>query len=429
MRRVLTWLLVAAAAIAVAWWVAELPGKVAISVAGLSFEASAPVAVLLGAITLVLLYFAIRAIGFVMFLPRRLRQWNAARHRRSGDAAVTRALVTLAAAEGRAARSASAKARRLLGDTPQTLLLAAEAARLDNDEDAAARIFQLMAERPDAAFLGLRGLFRQATARGDWTAAQQLARQAEAIQPGASWLRQARLELAARTGDWLPALGLAGPDAPLAALATAASGNALTADEGEKLARRAFRADPAFVPAALAYATRLRAAGREGKALEVLREAWTNAAHPALAELALAPVHDALGRVRAATGLVKQRPDHPESHLLLCRLSLAAGLTGEARRHAKAALATGAHDRRAFMLLADIEAGEGGNHTAAVEALRHAASAEPEPAWICGNCKAEQPQWHPACPACHAPASLVWGRRTSATPVLTADAPVPRLPS
>lgn len=416
MRRTLSVLLVAALVVAIAWWTADLPGRVALNVGGYNIETGAPVAAVLAAIVLILTFAIYRMIAGFLSVPGAWRFWRQRRRRQRGDAAVTRALVTLAAAEGGAARTAAAEARRMLGDTVQTLLLAAEAARQDGDETAAQKVYEAMVERSDAAFLGYRGLFRQALARGDWDEAKRLARAAEAIQPGTAWLRQVRLELAARTGDWAPALELAGPDVPLPVLAVAASTSAKSAEEGERLARRAFRADPAFVPAALAYAARLRGAGREGRCIEVLREAWTNMPHPALAELALRPIQDPLARARAGAGLVRARPEHPESHLLLGRLSLEAGIAGEARRHAKAAIAAGLDDRRAWLLLADIEDGIGGNLAAMRDALRHVPSADPEPAWHCASCHSEQPDWHPACPVCHATASLSWASRPRPVP-------------
>jgi HemY protein len=426
MRCVLGLLIAAGLVVAIAWWVVSLPGKVALSIAGLDIETSTSVALLLGAIALLALYILVRLIVLVLSWPRRIGRWRSQGRRAKGDAAVTRALVTLAATEGRAARSAAAKARRLLGDTPQTLLLAAEAARQDGDEAGAATIYELMAKRPDAAFLGLRGLFRQAMSKGDWSEAQRLSRDAQAIQPGAAWLRQARLELAARTGDWLPVLSLAGPDAPLAALAAAASDTATSAVEGERLARRAFHADPGFVPAALAYAKRLREAGREGRTLEVLREAWTNAPHPALAELALQTQDDAASRLQAGAGLVRQRAEHPESHLLLGRLSLQAGAFAEARRHARAAIASGLTDQRAWLLLADAEQAEGGDPHAVRDALRQATEAQPAPAWHCGVCHTDHADWHAACPNCHSPSSLAWGHPPRRAPLI-AHAPPPAL--
>src|SRR6185295_9129471 len=106
------------------------------------------------------------------------------------------------------------KARGLLGDTPQTLLLAAEAERLSGREEAAAETFRLLAGRSDARFLGLRGLLRQAMQKGDWAAAQALAREAEAVQPGAAWLREERAQLALQTRDWREALALSATEMP-----------------------------------------------------------------------------------------------------------------------------------------------------------------------------------------------------------------------
>ena len=49
-------------------------------------------------------------------------------------------------------------------------------------------------------------------------------------------------------------------------------------------ARQAFEADPALAPAAVAYATRLRDAGRARAAQDVLRRAWAARPHPSIAD-------------------------------------------------------------------------------------------------------------------------------------------------
>jgi uncharacterized protein HemY len=159
-------------------------------------------------------------LGALVRLPRtcaRLRQWR----RRHRDAALTRTLLALAAGETGDARREASRARRLLGDTPATLLLAAEAGRIAGRNDEAETAFRALADRRDAAFLGLRGLLRQAIERQDWTTATALARQAEAVEPGAAWLRRERFRLAVRAGEWSDALALADADAPKAALAVA----------------------------------------------------------------------------------------------------------------------------------------------------------------------------------------------------------------
>jgi HemY protein len=268
-----------------------------------------------------------------------------------------------------------------------------------------------MAGREDAAFLGLRGLFRQAMAREDWSGAAALARQAEAAYPGAAWLREERTELAVRIGDWGHALALAGPDSPRSAYATAAAESAVDPERGLALAKRAWRDDRGFAPAALGYATRLRAAGKEKAAFAVVAESWGEAPNPGLAAFALAPVHDKLARVAAATRLVEGSPEHAESHFLLARENFAAGLTGEARRHAEAARRAGMRQRRLYLLLGELAAAEG-NTEAQRDALLEAANAEPDPAWRCEACGAVHAAWHPACPSCHTPGRIAWGGPT-----------------
>jgi HemY protein len=116
--------------------------------------------------------------------------------------------------------------------------------------------------------------------------------------------------------------------------------------------------------------------------------------------------------VQAAERLVRPNADDPESHLLLARVSLGAGLTGEARRHAEAARAAGFNQRRVWALLADIAEADGGEteagRSAQRDALRHAAAADADPIWRCEACGAAQPAWHPVCPVCHTAGRIAW---------------------
>ena len=98
MRRILLVLLTAAVVLVVAWWLAGLPGRVTAEVGDFSFEASTPVVALGLALMFVVLYAVFRLLGALFRLPRFLRERQAARRRRTGDAAVTR---TSARAGGR----------------------------------------------------------------------------------------------------------------------------------------------------------------------------------------------------------------------------------------------------------------------------------------------------------------------------------------
>ncbi|SHJ95252.1 HemY protein [Roseomonas rosea] len=346
--------------------------------------------------------------------PARMRARREARHRRDGDAAVTRALVALAAGTPDQARLEIRRARNLLGDTPHTLLLTAEAERMAGRNDAANQAFRLLSQREDGKFLGLRGLLRDAMQREDWPAAQRLAREAEAAQPGAAWVREERAALALRTRDWKEALALS-PSEQLtghrrAALALAAAMQ--DPETASALEKQALSADPGFAPAALAVARRQAAEGSPRRAKSTLQAAWKVAPHPDLAEAYLADESDALARVKGAEALTHENRTHPESRLVLGRTALAAGLTGRARAELEALVSSGSADRRAYLAMVDMDAVELGDSAAgrAAEAkwLRAAAAAPAEPRWQCLSCGTTHAKWEPVCEECGTPGRIEW---------------------
>ena len=406
MRAVLGLTVLAAAAIALGWWVAGLPGTVSATIGDTTLSTSSPVALVLLALLFLVIYLVIRALAALIRLPRAARRGRMRRNRVRGNRAVTRALVALAASDPAEAQREADRSRRLLGDTPLTLLLAAQADRQAGREDAAARTFQQLAGRKDGAFLGLRGLMRQATAREDWAAADELARQAEAVRPGAQWLKEERQVLALRTGQWADALRLSGPKLR-APLAVAAAGTEPDPATALRYAKQAWAADPALAPAAIAYASKLRAVGKHGKANEVLRRSWATQPHPDVATEYMADLDDKQARFRAAAGLAQQNARHPESHLLQARTALDAGMTKEALRHIQAVRNAGLNQRRVWVLLADI-ADQGGHVSEAQDALRHVATADPDPFWRCAACGTAHGRWQPVCDACNTPGEIAW---------------------
>lgn len=430
MRTILKFILWAAVLLTIALGVAKLPGRMVIDAGPYSVEARDSVAV--GAV-LVLFVLLLALLWLLRAVSRILRYgstWRAGRRRKAGEDAVTRTLVALAAGEKADARREAARARALIGDTPQTLLLSAEAGRLSGHDEEAAVALRALAARKDSAFLGLRGLLAGAIARQDWTEAATLARQAEAAHPGASWLRAERAQLAIRAGNWAEAMGLAARPDQRPALAIGAALAESSPDRAEKLAREALKADPGFTPAVLAYAAQSRARGKEKRAQATLTDGWTRAPHPDLGAFALAAEDDKTRRVQLAAKLTAGQPDHLETHLLLARVALDADMTGEARRHLDAARSSGLNQRRLWLLFAELEEEERGGteqgRIAQRDALRRAATADPDPEWRCVSCHAPQPSWRAACPVCLTAGSLRWGTDPGhQTQTLTAIAPGP----
>ena len=417
MAGVLLFVLVAALCVTGAWWLAALPGSVSATVAGTTFETSAPVAIVAVAVLFLVLYAVVRLVAGLFSIPRGVGRRNRESRRRRGDEAVTRTLIALAGSDSAAARRAAGRSRKLLGDTPLTLLLAAHAGRQAGQEDEAQAIFRRLADRSDGRLLGLRGLMRQAMAREDWTAASAIARQADEANPGAGWFAEERKYVALRTGQWGEALRLSTPKRGVrggvedagarAALALAAAREETNEGDSLRLASQAWEAQPSLAPAAVAYAEGLRRAGKERSALDVLRRSWALQPHPDVSAAYLAPVSDRMGRLRAAQQLAAGNPAHPDTALLLARTALEAGLTGEARRYAETARKAGLTDRRLSVLLSDI-AETDGDANGAQEALRQLPGASAAPGWRCLACGTAHQAWHPVCEACSTTGRIAW---------------------
>jgi HemY protein len=423
MRRIILFLLVGGAIITAAWFLAGIPGHVSASIGTFSVETSTPIAILALIVLVIAILIVIRILRGIAGIPRTgadlRRRWRRTR----GESAVTRVLVALAAGEQTSARKESRRARQLLGESPQILLLVAEASRLSGREDEAEEAFRALTKQKDARFLGLRGLLRQAVDRRDWTQALTIAKQAEAAHPGTVWLRQQRAELALQTENWAEALELVGPDPKRPTYYIAAADASPDPTRAMNFAKQAWKQDPSFPPAALAYASRLRATGYEKRARSCIIEAWKCTPHPDLAAFLLAGEPDNLSRVQAAKRLVASNPTHPESRLLLARVALDAGLTGEARHQVEIAETEGFHQRRLCLLVAEIEEQERGDteagRLAQRNALRKAATADADPHWQCTNCRTDHIAWHPRCDACTSIGTIQW-----TTPVRSTNLPV-----
>ncbi len=421
MRKIIGFVVIAALVVAATWWLAGLPGQAVLHVADYTIATKTPVALVAVVLLLLLVYLAMRLHGGLRRLPRLLLDRRARRNRDSGDIAINRSLVALAAGDAPTARKEAQRALRLLGPTPQTLLHAAEAERLAGREDAAAVYFRQLAAHDQGAFLGLRGLFRQAVARQDWDEAALLAAQAEAKQPGKTWLRDTRLMLAARQSNWTQAAAIAEPGPAHAALSIAAAQASTSADDALRLAKQAWTeakalAPAALTPAALTYAGCLRNAGQERQAIEAVRETWQCAPHPDLVGFVIAPGADPVARLKLFTSFVQPRAAHPEVQLALARLSLEAGALGDAAYHLEAAEHGGLIDRRAGLLRADLARATQAPD-AERQALRNAAMAPLPPGWQCDACGTGYNAWHAVCENCHAVGRIAWGSDAGGTPL------------
>ncbi|HTQ71974.1 MAG TPA: heme biosynthesis HemY N-terminal domain-containing protein [Acidocella sp.] len=392
MWKALKFCVIAAIILALAWWVAALPGEVTASAGDYQINTSTPILLLLLVVLVGVLLILLRVLGGLRRAPGRFAGWRGGRRAQAGETALQRGLVAVAAGDAGGAKAAAVKARSLLGDTPFVQWLSAEAARLSGHEEQARLAFERLTHSKEMKFLGHQGLLRESLKAGR---ADEAARQAEAAEeayPGGSWTRRQRLALAVKEQNYAAALRLAQEPRERAALAVAAADAAATPKLALDFAKQAVKADPASPAAVAALAKALRKAGKERAARKTLLKGWALAPHPLLAAGFLSPDSTKLERAQAAAQLAAAKPGHVESELLLGETALDAQLTGEARRHAQAALDAGNQDGRAAAILARLD----GKPAPALT-----------PAWRCTACQTQAEDWSCTCPACGKIGTLV----------------------
>jgi len=443
-------LLLVAMAVAGAAFVADHPGRVEIVWQG--WQIATSVGVVVGAVALVVLVAsALVLLGAALCrVPQKLRRRRAARRRRTGEAALTRGVVALAAGQPAEAQLAARRAVELLDDAPMALLLAAEAATRQGDIAAARGAYTTLLDRPDTEFLGLRGLIGQALRAGDDDAALRLAARARRLRPDARWLVDALLLLAARAGDWASARDTLADAARRRVLPAEQAGHhrgialyALSRDaehrgdqrQAVQLAAQAQVLAPDLAAPAYQHARLLIALGKKRAAARTIERAWRTAPHPELARLYLEIDPDAppLARTAAVQLLAAQNPEASESPLAIAEAALAAQLWGEARRHLALAVAAApppGPPRRVCRLMARLEESESGNMPAARDWLDRAIGAPPDPCYVCRRCGGgETPEWQALCRECGEFDTLVWrsppsGHRTVIAHLASTSAPL-----
>ncbi len=426
MWRALFFIVKLAILVAIAFWLAERPGELAVTWLGYRIETSVGV-LLLGLYVIVLIavafYFLWRGL---LRTPQQALGSILAGRRRRGYRALTHGMVAVAAGDADEARRWARKAEVLLDEPPLTLLLQAQAAQLGGDEDAARRYFTLMLDRGETRFMGLRGLLMQALRDSDDAAALGYLEQARRERPDAPWVVSGLLELQLKRGD------LEGAQESLTrarrvkallpeetkrkrAVLLVEQARQAQADRKTEVAlshvREAHKLAPALSAATILEAELLLAAGKNRAAGKRIEKAWAEQPHPQLAELYRKTLGDAdpLARLNAIVRLTETRPDDRESLLARARAALDAQLWGETRRYLAAAAEQG-NGETICRLMARLEEAERGDLAAARTWLDRAASAPPESAWICSSCGALASDWTASCGACGAFDSINWQR-------------------
>lgn len=394
MRRVGLFIAALAAIITVSVWLADHPGSVTLHWLGWRLDTGVPVLLLFFLLSLAAVLIVLRLVRGVRGLGRVLGERLDRRRARGGQTALGRGFAALQAGDTRtAAKLADAASSRLKQD-PAARLLTAESARLAGNTAVAREQFEYLMGEAGMELAALRGLCLLADRDGNPDAAVQWARRALDQEPALDWARQRVVDGLSSSGQWDAAAravqaarragGLTEEDAHrrMADLLTGQAQAALTAGQpgvAVKALRRALEEhDPRHRPAVLLLVQALQADGSVKKAAEAAVSFWRTGPHADLAAayMGLFAGDDVLKQVAHAEKLAEANPEHPESRLLVARQALAAKLWGQARSRLKPLLEADPPNRRACLLMADIEDSETGDGVATLRWMRLAVAAE-----------------------------------------------------
>lgn len=408
MIRLVLFLLAAVAASLAAAWLADNPGRVALTWQGMHIETSFAVmaiALVLLVLLAIALFELLRLLGAA---PRRISRHMRRSRTDKGYEALAQGLVAAAAGDTAAAKALNRRADKLLDHAPATLLLSAQTAQLEGDEGAARVRFEEMLKHQETEFLGLRGLLAQAMKDGDWETALKLARRAHLRRPHTPWVLTTLFDLQTRSGLWTEALGTVSDMArhKLIDRATATRWRALLYHqraaaqraagrpyEALYLARKAHKLQPDFAPIAVQAAALAEETNQPKIARKILETAWTARPHPALAKayLGLAGNASPSERLKMMERLHELQPRHLESELALAEQAIAAKAWPAARAALERARKHGP-TASVYRLLAEVAQAEGDGERARAY-LAQAVDAPPDHAWLCESTGQVRAHW------------------------------------
>lgn len=394
-------------------WLADRPGDLVLTFAGMQYKISLMVAASSIVAVVAAVMFVWWLIKSIVTSPYALRRHFRARKRDRGYQSLSTGLIAAGAGDGQTARLMIKQAEKLLNvdQEPLIKLLDAQAAMLEGRADDARAKFEAMLDDPETKLLGLRGLYLEAQRLGARDASRHYAEEAALMAPNVEWAAVAALGQKATHGDWDGALAILDKRQAAkqidkerakrerAALLTAKALETYDSDpmSAKTLAVEANKLAPDLIPAAIVAAKALFSQADLRKGSKILEYTWKREPHPEVAETY---IHARLGdspidRLKRARHLASLHPHHAEANLAIGHAALAAGELKEAREAAEVVLRTAPRES-AYLLLADIEEAQTGDQGRVRQWLSRAVKAPRDPAWTADGYVSQT--WAPASP-------------------------------
>lgn len=422
--RILKYVVLLLVIVTVAIWFAENPGVVSLQWFGVIVDVPVALALVATAIVLGIVALSYRFWRYLRTSPAVFGHFRSERRLHNGYDALNKGFVAVAVGDAVEAGKYAKKAQKLLDDPTLTLLLSAQTAQLQGDDRAATRFFDQMVDRPNTAFLGLRGLYNQAQKAQEADKALDYAEQAFKLNPKAAWLVDALVPRYVAKQEWAQAQDVletavkkkvkrAEDVTPQrAALITQRAKEALDAGEFDgaaRLAEQAMKLDHAAYTPVLLMLAILQKQGNKRKLVNFCEKKAAQHPHPILAEayVQAQDIQDPLKVFSALEKIFGGAQTTAQGRLILAQAALKAEMWGVAKDHLTY-LCDHHPTVHAFELMADLMVQDYKDDKAAQDYLRKAAHAPRDAAWICGYCHNPSAKWQLDCEHCDTWGQIDW---------------------
>ncbi len=404
-------------------WLADRPGEMLINWQGQQIELSLMTAVSMIVAIIVAVMLTWWIIRVVLTSPEIMSKFLKTRKRDRGYKALSDGLIAAGAGDATMAKKLTKQSKNLLDEDNEPLLnlLEVQTAMIDGRDDDARASLQKMADKPDTAILGLRGLYLEAKRLGAGEAARQYAMKAADQAPHLSWASEAAIEYCAQDANWDDAIrrlekqrtaGVISNEDAKRKKAVLLAGRALTRSDGElqdisKDAQAALSLAPDLVPAATIAAKALFRQGNLRKGSKILEKLWKENPHAQIADTYVnARVGDTAGdKLKRAQKLESLKGNQVESLFIVAKMALETRNFGLARQKVEAAARLDPRESM-YLLLADIEEAETGDQGRVRHWLSCAVKAPRDPQWTADGYVSDK--WAPFSPVTGKLDSFEW---------------------
>jgi HemY protein len=330
-------------------WLISQPGELSFDFLGYTVKAQTGVFMIALLVFILISFYVLQLVRSVLRTPQKISGKKQAYDQKIGYLSLTRGLVAVASGDGVKANQYAQKANKLLNnDSGLPLLLKAQAAHLNGQENVAKNCYEELSKNKETAFLGVRGLMKAALDQGQEVKALEYAQQGLKSQPNHPSLLKMVYNLSLKNQNWEEALKI------LTQLQKVKNHSAekLKSDRVAIYLHRydqapqrflndlkaAYKFNPDFVPTVKRLAMYYLENGKRRKAVGLIEVTWKQSPHPDLAALwmQLAPSQkkDAnTNKLAWANKLVEMNPDSLQSQLAAAKTALELEYWGEAKAY------------------------------------------------------------------------------------------------